>query len=290
MEYEIFKDIRVKDKKQGDVSIVGISFSYDVNEEENTKNAAIRVQNRFLGLNLRTKDGYKIEDTTIYDHRIYVAEDIDYLYKETASLIECGLPIFITKDRSTSLGIQGAFNEFSFFVEKNPVYIHLGATSDCKIADEENYYYKRSATRKLFDLNVDPRNIVLIGQRDFSDEEAEFLKENPKIDCFKASDLKKLGSTNLCEVLTVKYNKESLVYLSIDVNLIDPAYLKAVDKSIPFGLTPNETLDLIVDIIKHFNVGLIEITGLTLKDKEDDESIDIITSMLREIIYEHKKR
>ncbi len=98
---------------------------------------------------------------------------------------------------------------------------------------------------------------VSIGIRSGTREEYEYIKEN-KIKTFSSEDVFSLGIESVIKKLRDYINGS--VYLSIDMDAIDPAYAPALGTPEPYGLTPRD-VRAIISCLAPYIVGfdLVEI-------------------------------
>ncbi|MCK5561568.1 MAG: arginase family protein, partial [Thermoplasmata archaeon] len=111
-------------------------------------------------------------------------------------------------------------------------------------------------TRRMAEV-IGVENIVPIGVRSYSAEEAEVINEN-KLKFYSADRINERGmKTVISEALD--YLRKTNIYLSIDMDVFDPAYAPGVGNPEFFGLTPwqiREGIELIgqyligVDIVE----------------------------------------
>ncbi|SNQ62339.1 agmatinase [Candidatus Methanoperedens nitratireducens] len=98
---------------------------------------------------------------------------------------------------------------------------------------------------------------VSIGIRSGAREEYEYIKEN-KIRMFSAEDVLSTGIESVISELRGYINGP--VYLSIDMDAIDPAYAPAIGTPEPYGLTPRDVRSVIACLAPHIvGFDLVEI-------------------------------
>ncbi|CAG0953051.1 partial Guanidinobutyrase, partial [Methanosarcinales archaeon] len=83
---------------------------------------------------------------------------------------------------------------------------------------------------------------VSIGIRSGTREEYEYVSEN-KIKMFTAEDVYSIGIEKI--ISEFRDYIKGPVYLSIDMDAIDPAYAPALGTPEPFGITPRDVRDVI---------------------------------------------
>lgn len=91
--------------------------------------------------------------------------------------------------------------------------------------------------------------LVVLGCRAFSKEEREFVETNKdRVEVVTAIDLLKEGADWGVEVVRSLMEGVSSAYLSIDVDVLDPAYAPAVGNPSPEGISVTMLLDIIAGV------------------------------------------
>lgn len=119
---------------------------------------------------------------------------------------------------------------------------------------------------------IGKENIILIGIRSGAKEEYEFAEENGIL--YYSAD--RLNSEGLGGVMRALGGIRGSVYLSIDMDAMDPAYAPAVSTPEPFGLTPSHVRAIIqkvapkvaamdvLEIVPQYDTGNTAILGAKL--------------------------
>ena len=203
----------------------------------------------------------------------------DALCDSVTELIDANIkPIVIGGEHSVSIGFVKALCE----MEKNKdlsdvTIVHLDAHRD--IIDEYIGEKDSHATimRRVHDLN--PKELIQIGIRSFSLEEKEFVETQGNITSFLAKDL-----FDDFDILLEKLDSiEGKVYISIDMDVIDPAFAPSVGNPTPNGLHPID-IENIFECLS--NNEKIEIIGFDLVEVASDRLGDITAILAAKIIYD----
>ena len=89
-----------------------------------------------------------------------------------------------------------------------------------------------------------PENIIHVGARAFVKEELEFLTEN-NIQTISDSEIRDGNGPKLLKQLTEKFEN---LYVSIDLDVLDPAFAPGVGNPEAIGITSRELHDMIVSL------------------------------------------
>ncbi len=106
--------------------------------------------------------------------------------------------------------------------------------------------------------------LVLIGIRAVSKEELNFVRTEPRINFVSSRDLILGGLQALSKVLPDSFSVASSIYVSIDMDVVDPSMAPAVGNPSPEGISISNLLDVIQSIngTKITGLDLTEVTPL----------------------------
>ena len=124
--------------------------------------------------------------------------------------------------------------------------IILDAHLDLRDEYEGEKYSHACITRRLYEEVT--KNIVEIGIRSGTREEYTFVKRN-KIHCYNADQIFKDGIRSVLNKLK-EYVGDEKIYLSVDMDAIDPCYAPGVGTPEPFGMTPRDVREVIWTLAK----------------------------------------
>jgi len=194
----------------------------------------------FETYDLRT--GLDLKDIQVHD---YGNLDVDTLgYEEmvekvksfTSSLVTVDkFPIALGGQHSITPGIIKAFSE-------DTAVLFLDAHMDYRERYESNMYNHACAMRRVAD-HIDIGNIVMLGVR--SAEKKEF--NDAKTAGLFYRDAFSIRKNGVSETIkdTKRYLKDKKIYLTLDIDVIDPAYAPGTSTPEPFGLTPFDVLEVV---------------------------------------------
>ena len=203
----------------------------------------------------------------------------DALCDSVAELIGANIkPIVIGGEHSVSIGSVKALCEMEENKDLSDVTIvHLDAHRD--IIDEYIGEKDSHATimRRVHDLN--PKELIQIGIRSFSLEEKEFVESQGNISSYLAKDL-----FDDFEILLDKLDSiEGKVYVSIDMDVIDPAFAPSVGNPTPNGLHPIDIENIFGALANNDDIDII---GFDIVEVASDKLGDITAVLAAKIIYD----
>ena len=184
-----------------------------------------------------------------------VGETLERLRLVTGELLEAGkTPVFIGGEHTITLGIAYAL--------KNPE--KLAIISFDAHLDLRNEYLgqKFSHTTFMRRLNeqVKPKKIIEVGTRAVCKEELEY-SENIGISYITSLEIRREGLEKTKERIRKLLEDVENVYLSIDLDVLDPSYAPAVQNPEPEGISPYILHELIAETCKKSIMGfdLVEV-------------------------------
>lgn len=213
----------------------------------------------------KTEPGY---DFNFYHHDVsrvndlYPEDMVETVYKEYKNIKAHNKFIFVLGgEHSVSIGAFKALAELENPAEVTVV--HIDAHPDLR-EDDTNANPDQSRPSKFAHCSVQRRahefgyTLVQVGVRSYSKEEYEYAqKNNQTIKTFEWGQ----GATPTIEdiVQSIKTNK---IYIDIDVDGIDPAYLPATGTPVQGGLEWYYTIELLRTLIARFQLvgaGILEV-------------------------------
>jgi agmatinase len=150
-------------------------------------------------------------------------------------LVKKKIPIAIGGDHSITPGIITAF-------PKDIAVISLDAHMDFRQKYKNDYYNHACVIHRVAD-HIPLHNIAVLGIRSAEKEEYEQAQEQGLF--FRdAFTINKIGIEKIIQQ-TKTYLKGKQIYLTLDIDVVDPAYAPGTSTPEPFGLTPMDVLEII---------------------------------------------
>ncbi len=164
-------------------------------------------------------------------------------------------PVTIGGEHTVSYAVSKALDI------ENTTVIHFDAHMDLRDDYMGEKYSHATAMRRVFDLN--PADMIQIGIRSCSEDENSFAKEN-HITFFTAHEINK----DINNVIKVIKAIEGPLYVSLDIDVLDPAYAPSVSTPSPCGLTPFQLESIIHSLEGKKVVGfdLVEVSSTEIGD------------------------
>lgn len=189
------------------------------------------------------------------------------IYKEVKSLLSKNkIAIIVGGDHSTPFGAIKAY------AEKYPGMgiLHIDAHSDTRDAYMGFTHSHASIMRNVSEKITGVKKIVQVGIRDFCEEEYSYTKKNKKFSVY----FDQLISKRKIEGITFKKIADEIikdlpdkVYISFDIDGLDPRFCPHTGTPVPGGLDYSEIIYLIVALAKSGK----KIVGFDLVEVGPDE-------------------
>ena len=251
----IFSGIQTPFEK-ADYVILGVPF--DVTSTYRTGARFGPTAIRQASLNIETysfRTGIDVEDLRLHDlGDLHISTDtmktLDMLQKVIEDITKAGkIPVTIGGEHTITYGIaKGLGKEVT----------HTALVSFDAHLDLRNEYsgLKMSHTTFMRRTNEDakPAKIIEIGTRAACKEELEYAKQ-AGIEFFTTHCVRKEGSQNMANKLKEKLADYENTYLSVDMDILDPAYVPAVQNPEGDGLEMHHLLDILDGICNERVVG-----------------------------------
>ena len=256
-----FRDLLTENINEANVFLCGIPFDKNASVGKGAKDAPKVLRELSYDLPALDRKGFLLKDIKLFDFGDFVGEDFDVLKGNMDDFLKQeGFHMVFGGDHSIAIATNRAFYDKCKKLNKTPVLIHIDAHPD--ICDEYHgsKYSHACPVARALEYGYEDKNVTLCGVRGFEEQEVETFKTHPLLDVFKANDIKEMGYHTFIDILKKKYNDDSyLLYISYDIDANDPAYAPGTGTPEAFGLSNFETMGIVTEIVKNFNVDILEI-------------------------------
>ncbi|MDI6690633.1 MAG: agmatinase [Candidatus Bathyarchaeota archaeon] len=206
---------------------------------------------RQASLNIETysfRTGLDVEDLKLHDlGDLHVSTDTEKTLERLAAvikdIIESGkIPVTIGGEHTITLGVMKGLGKKA----SKTALVSFDAHLDLR---DEFMGLKLSHTTLMRRINEEakPAKIIEVGTRAVCKEELAYAKK-AGIEFFTTQQIRKEGSETIVKKLEEKLAEHESIYLSVDVDVLDPAYAPAVQNPEPEGLEMHTLLDILCGI------------------------------------------
>lgn len=172
-----------------------------------------------------------------------------WVYEETRKILEAGkLFGLVGGDHSTPLGaIKAICEKHSAKGECEVGILHIDAHSDTRKAYQGFEQSHASIMYNVMQLPIKPKMLVQVGIRDFCEEEYNFVQSRPDVKTFFDISLKQRllkGESWASVASDVVSALPQKVYISFDIDGLDPRYCPSTGTPVIGGLSTDEVFFL----------------------------------------------
>ncbi|MEK6833517.1 MAG: arginase family protein [Nanoarchaeota archaeon] len=206
------------------------------------------------------------------------------IYKNALDIFESKEKvIFLGGDHSISYSLGKAFLDSCKSRGKEPCLIVFDAHPDCMPLTKgtEGYPNHEEWLRGLIESGFPVRNILLVGIRNSDIAEIEFLKEK---------NIRIIGMNSLlenieemCEII-MEFSDKKELYLSLDIDVVDPVFAGATGYKEPGGLTSREFLYIIQRLSKIKNLRAVDLVEINPEKDINNLTVKLGAKILAELI------
>ena len=152
--------------------------------------------------------------------------------------------LFLGGDHSVSIPLVRAFARAH--TGKKVGLLHFDAHPDL-LDTYEGRAWSHACTqrRSLEQQGLDPEDMALIGVRSFMEEEAAFLAAHPEMTVFRVREIYRRGAEAVAQEIIARFRDYDSLYMTIDIDVLDPAYAPGTGTPDAGGLSTRELLELV---------------------------------------------
>jgi len=252
-----------KSFERADYVILGVPFDVTSTYRTGARFAPNAI--RQASLNIETysfRTGIDIEDLQLHDlGDLDISTDttqtLGRLKLVTKDLAEAGkTQVTIGGEHTITLGIMKGLRDKASETAMVSFDAHLDLRNEFSGVKLSHTTFMRRINEE-----VKPARIIEVGTRAVCKEELGYAKK-VGIEFFTAQQIRREGIKQIVKQLNEKLAKYESIYLSIDMDVLDPAYAPAVQNPEPEGLELHTLLDIAYNICDKRMIGfdLVEIT------------------------------
>jgi agmatinase len=223
--------------------ILGVPFDVTSTYRTGAKFAPLAIRDASQNVECYSfRTGLDVEDLKTHDlGDLHVAGDIELTLGRLAlvahDLFDDGkIPVFIGGEHTITLGVARS-------LDKNVAVVSFDAHLDLR-EDYLGLTVSHTTFMRRINEDVKPPKILEIGTRAVCKEELDYAKE-AGIDYITAHQIRKDGAKETAETIKEVLRGYEKVYVTIDMDVLDPSFVPAVPNPEPEGLDTATLLDLL---------------------------------------------
>ena len=233
--------------EEADIAVFGIPYDGGVSFRSGTCEAPQELRKITHTISPTTEDFRDISPVKVKDLGDCVGKDRDEMFAEAEELayqaVKAGkFFTMIGGDHSVTIPVHRGVNRA---VEEDFGIIHIDAHFDLCHEMHGDILSHGSTERRATELSHvgDSDHLYFLGIRSIESDELEFYQNN-KINVLSAADVDHLGVPAALERMVSHMKRFSKVYITLDIDCLDPAYAAGTGTPQFGGLTPPQTLGL----------------------------------------------
>lgn len=286
------------EKKNKNISIVGIPFSLG-NPTQNNLNKnlnLIRDYAKKYNFNFKNRLSLNEKDKSNETENIYDLGDLYINERENAVALRekiSKLAEYLAKNNNKFVAIGGDHSiTYSLFngVKKHHndlVCIHIDAHNDLFLLEECNFIDLSPSHGSVIAKLLSENNLIYsVGLREFVNIESFKFKDSNNYNQYLG---KGLNFLNEIDLLLNTIDKNKTIYLTIDIDVIDPLYFSSVTDKLPNGIDFNLLTTGINKILEKLDVVAIDIVEANLKIKKKIDIHNFLNFLIKLIIKYNEK-
>ncbi len=233
---------------EADIVVFGLAYDGAASFRHGAKDGPKSIRNITYSITPTTEDFELIDDLKVLDIGDFQGDDQLEMFKEVEENVnelvrKKKFFTMIGGDQSTSIPIYQGINNA---LDEPFGIIHLDAHFD--LCDElgGSRYSHGSPARRATELgNVSGvENMFFVGIRSIEMDEIEFCKNN-NVNVINARSFYKLGVARVVQQIKEKMKHLNHIYVTVDIDVLDPAYAAGTGTPQFGGLTSRELLELL---------------------------------------------
>ena len=234
--------------QEADFTIVGLPFDEASSYRKGSAHGPKRLRDISYHIPPTTEDGQALSNFSLVDIGDWLSEGLNQeeyfaqIEEKAVMLFGQTFPIFLGGDHSITIPVLRAINRA--FTEPVGI-VHLDAHLDmCNILDGNSLSHGCTHRRGLELESFSIENTYFVGIRSFETQELEFIKDKPA-NVYTSRKIFENGATVVAEEIVQKLSTLKKIYLTLDIDILDPAFAPGTGTPKSGGISSRELLELL---------------------------------------------
>jgi arginase len=129
---------------------------------------------------------------------------------------------------------------------------------------------------------IEYRDLIYVTLRDFEDQEAALIKKN-KVKVVTTNELRKTGVTKLSRELLKYLTACDKIYISFDVDSMDPSISRGTGTPVKGGINEREAADLILELLQNEKICCLEFTEVNPTLDSENVMAETVFEILQKV-------
>ena len=126
------------------------------------------------------------------------------------------------------------------------------------------------------------RDLIYLTLRDFEEQESALIKSN-RVKVVSTNEIRKTGITKLCRELLKYLSHCDKIYISFDVDSLDPTVSRGTGTPVKGGLNAREAADLILEFLQNERICCLEFTEINPTLDSENVMAETVFEILQKV-------
>jgi len=247
--------------QEADVVVLGLPYDGAASYRKGAAEAPDRIRSISHHIAPTTENGASLEHLKVLDlgdlspAGLSQETYFESVEEKATELFDCTFPTFIGGDHSVSIPLlRAAAKKWGSGLGV----VHLDAHLDLCFELEGNRLSHGCTHRRIFEGGLLPfEQVWFVGIRSFEEQECAFIEDHP-VNMITATEIYEKGLSAAAARVVEGLQKCDVVYLTIDIDFLDPAFAPGTGTPKPGGFSTRE----LFAFLKHF--AALPVIGLDL--------------------------
>ncbi len=281
---------------RADIGIVGIAYDGAASFRKGAAGAPARIREQTPHVAPWTEQGMSLSGLRIYDAGDITpigSADGPQLDRAMAAKLDpvLSLPFFIALGGDHSITTP-VVREMTHRLSGTLGYLHIDAHLDLMDSYEGLSHSHACTARRILELpQVKAEHTAFVGIRSWLDEEVAFLDAHPSIHVESAATIANDGVAAVIDRTLPVFQPVDAVYVTIDIDVLDPAYAPGTGTPEAGGLSTRQLLQILQRVFEHLPVRGLDVVEVCPRlDPSDITSFAAIKLLYEVFGWVHARR
>lgn len=254
-------------KEEAKICIMGVPFDNATSLGKGAAKGPETIRALSVDMSDVTEDDVIIKDSLIYDVgditvQLNWEKYFEIVKEEAYKLMQTdNFCLFLGGDHSVTIPLHEAFGKYQKEKKEKARIgvIHFDAHYDlCSEYDGHKWSHACTEARSLESI-ISGEDLFFAGIRVAEVDELKTIANNPGITTVKAKEIHEKGAEAAVEKIIAKLKDYDAIYLTIDIDVLDPAFAPGTGTPQPGGLTSVQLIHLFKMVIEELPVKAMDI-------------------------------
>jgi len=264
---DAWREIATDNKKEADVCLMGIAFDGAASVGKGAAMGPEQIRKCSEVLPPVNQTGEFFTKLRVYDDGDvpFTLDWNDYystVEKQAMELLqEDKMCIFMGGDHSVTIPLGKALAKH--YQGKRVGVIHFDSHPDLCDEYEGSKWSHACPLRRVLEDLIKPCDLAQVGIRSYEFEEVEFYNKHPELMVIKAYDIFREGYEKAAQRLVEKFSDYDAVYITLDIDVLDPAFAPGTGTPEAGGLSSRELMYIVNELISKTPVVAMDIVEVS---------------------------